>query len=207
MLVFMDAEASVDCSIFNSEVTMISNDMTTPFAAKVLSNRQKSKATKGQRVLVVRFWTGDFGECAIAKVPNKNETQFLSVKNLERIGDATVEEIAEQDAERQAWKDRGNTPVVVGTKPDWESDKSVGFDWTMHRQTINRAGDTCASVPSYTDHTSRKKVRLFFPRSQWDKANGTVPQWLWNKKEEEIRAQYSALHFLVKPWVLRKAAA
>jgi hypothetical protein len=179
---------------------MISNELTTPFAAKVLSNKQKNKATKGQRVLVVKFWTGQFGECVIAKVPNKDKVQFLSLKNLERIGDATAEEVAEQQAERKAWSDKFNAPVFVGTVPDWSSDKSVGFDWRIE-----------SNQSSSLAHS--KRVRLFFPLSQWDAVKGTVPQWLWNKKVEQINEDYNSglgsgfRYQLTEHWPRKKVAA
>ena len=126
--------------------------------------------------------------------------KISKLKNLERIGDATAEEIAEQQAERKAWSDKFNAPVFVGTIPDWSSDKSVGFDWRIE-----------SNQSSSLSHS--KRVRLFFPRSQWDAVKGTIPQWLWNKKVEQINEDYNSglgsgfRYQLTGHWPRKKVAA
>jgi len=169
---------------------MVTHDMTTPFAARVVSGRQNTKAQKGARVLVVRFYNHpDFGWSAISRVKGKTKDQFLSLQNLERVGPASDEEIEDLAAASQAYSDRGSAPVLVGTNPDWTNDKSVGFDWTAEstRQGFARTGRP-------------KRVRLFFPRSQWNAEAGTVPQWLWNKKVEQVQDEHGQGFRLTERW-------
>lgn len=169
---------------------MVTHDMTTPFAAEVVSARQSKKAKKGARVLVVCFYHHpEYGWSAISRVQGKAKDQFLSLKNLQRIGDASAEEVATLDAERKAWKDKGDAPVSVGTDPDWESDKAVAFDWTAEstRQGFARTGRP-------------KRVRLFFPRSQWNAKAGTIPQWLWDKKVEQVQDEHGQGFRLTERW-------
>jgi len=145
-----------------------------PFVGVVLTNRQKSKAVQGTQVEVRHIKEGQFGPYAIAFAAESTDPVFLSLKNLGFVSEVSEERLVKIEAERSAWRAQGSTPVVIGTNPDWESDKAVGFDWTLDQ---NEYGV--------------KRVRLFFPKSQRDgkpiynhKA-GTVPQWIWDTKERE----------------------
>ena len=107
-----------------------------PYIAVVINDKQTQKARKDDHVEVQRFGIGEYGRYVMVLAAGK--TVFMNPDNVEYFSDVSSERLAEIEAERQAFRDKGNAPVYVGF-PDWESDKSIGIDFG-------------------------KKIRLFFPR-------------------------------------------
>ena len=134
-----------------------------PYIAVVINDKQTQKARKGDHVEVQRFGIGEYGRYVMVIAAGK--TVFMNPDNVEYFSDVSSERLAEIEAERQAFRDKGNAPVYVGF-PDWEGDKSIGINFG-------------------------KKIRLFFPRrtkkgsTLYNEETGTVPQWLWDAKKKE----------------------
>ena len=136
-----------------------------PYIAVVINDRQKAKAPKGKQVEVQRFGIGQYGRYALVFVDGKDKPVFLNPDNIEYFSDVSAERLAEIEAERQAYRDKGNAPVYIGP-PDWESDRAVGMNFG-------------------------RKDRIFFPKETrkgvvlYNQTDFTVPQWLWDAKKKE----------------------
>ena len=148
----------------------------TPFVGVVATNRQKKKAEQGTQVEVRALKVGEYGPYALSFVNGNDKPIYLSLNNVDYVSPISDERQAELNAEREAWKARGSKPVVVGTDPDWQSERSVAFDWELHSG----------------EHDVRR-VRLFFPKATrngvaiYDPDAGTVPQWIWDAKQKEFQ--------------------
>jgi len=146
---------------------MIDRTMKTPFVARVATNRS-GKAKQGD-VVEVQFFSKQWDS---ARCLNESgDVVWLSLKNLDRTGPVSDTRQAARDAERAAFKAKGDAPVLIGTEPVWESDKCVAFDFKVEGLS--------------------KRQRMFIPRffkdgrALWDKEAGTIPQWLWDTKVKE----------------------
>jgi hypothetical protein len=147
-----------------------------PFVATVLTNRQKSKAPQHTEVEVRYIKDGRFGPYAVAFIEASEDPVYLSLKNLGFVSEVSDERRAKIDAERAAWVASTSKPVTIGTNPDWESEKAVGFDWELE-----------------SGEYGVRRTRLFFPRVTragkvlYDPVTGTVPKWLWEAKIKDLR--------------------
>ena len=144
-----------------------------PAIAKIKTNR----STKGKQgeVVEVQAFSKQYPSARCVK-QDGGEVVWLSLKNLEYVGPVSAERQAEWDAERAAFKAKGEVPVLVGTDPDWENDKCVGFDFRI-------GGSIGKSI---------RPQRMFIPRCKkdgseiWNPETGTIPQWLYDIKVKEL---------------------
>ncbi len=151
---------------------MVDTTEKTPFRGVVKSNRQKGKAVKGTEIEVRVIKEGRFGWFALSFKDGEDKPVFLSLANIDRIGDVSDERVAEIDAERKAWRN-ATTEMLKLSAVAWENAKAVGIDAQF------------VSV-----HAGRgTRQRVFLPKSQIK--DGSAPRWLIAAKVEDMLVKFS----------------
>ena len=151
---------------------MVDTTESTPFRGVVTSNRQRKKAVKGTEVEVRVIKEGQFGWFALALKDGEDKPVFLSLANIDRIGDVSAERKAELDTERKAWRNATNEMLKLSAIA-WQNAKAIGIDTQF------------VSI-----HAGRAiRQRVFLPKSQIK--DGSAPRWLVAAKVEEMLEKFS----------------
>lgn len=145
------------------------NENQTPCIGEVNNNRSRKNkgVAKGDQFEVRKLKEGQWGWFAICFADGEDKPVFLNPKSLDFVSDITDERKGALDAERKAWRDKGNQLLKL-CDIAWESDKAVAVDAHL----------ACV----HTDSAVRQ--RIFLPKSQV--TDGQIPQWLFNAKVEEL---------------------
>ena len=151
---------------------MVDTTESTPFRGVVKSNRQKGKAVKGTEIEVRALKEGKWGWFALAFKDGEDKPVFLSLANIDRIGDVSDERVAELDAERKAWRN-ATTEMLKLSAVAWENAKAIGID-----------------AQFVSIHAGRGiRQRVFLPKSQI--RDGSAPRWLVAATVAEMLEKFS----------------